>query len=231
MRLLLIVLFGLNVSGWHLIAAEAGDENTRAAVTEARKLVSEYEMAEKARAAVELMNASALVHDHDSGKKKATDEELASARELIRKNEERSAEEIERQIADTPLLVVVRRDTRFDIGRLLDAANREFVRRRIATIKTYIKGDEEGTNARIRQELRAWEKGFSEMKPTGKVLPGCQYVTIFEEPDCFVVAYFDNSTTDHFVCSLSKNDYSPLPKSDPTSRKAMNLTQKTVTSY
>jgi hypothetical protein len=120
------------------------------------------------------------------------------------------------------VLVVLHRDSAVELGKLIDATNREFMKSRIAEIKGFVKGDDE--NERLRQELHAWEKALAELKPTGKILGGAA-VTIFEEEDCFTVAYFDNSRMEHFVCSFSKKGYTPLTGVE---RRAFNTSQKEV---
>ena len=61
-------------------------------------------------------------------------------------------------------------------------------------------------------------------KPTGKVLPGVQ-MTIYEETDCFVVAYFGDNRRDQFVCAFSKETYAPLEKPGESSRWAYDPKQ------
>jgi hypothetical protein len=63
---------------------------------------------------------------------------------------------------------------------------------RIAEIRGHIDGNEERNTARLRQDLQSWEKAFSELRPTGKIFAGAVAVTVFEETDRFVVAYYDN---------------------------------------
>ena len=52
------------------------------------------------------------------------------------------------------------------------------------------------------------------------------YATVFEADDKFVVAYFDSMSIDHFVCLVSKKDYSPLPTVEAKTWIASNLSQK-----
>ena len=129
---------------------------------------------------------------------------------------------------EPPILVTLTRDAAIDLPRVIDTANREFLRVRIAWMKEHIARNEARFTIRIRHELQAWEKALADLKDTGKVFAGCQYVTISEEPDRFVVAYYESTTMDQFICILSKKDYSPLPRVEAQRRFAWNASQTHV---
>jgi hypothetical protein len=134
----------------------------------------------------------------------------------------------EREVPETPLLLVVRRDSQFDIGRVFDAANRDYIRRRIEVLKEDIERNEAELTMHSRKELPRLEKALAELKDTGKPLPGGRYVTVFEEDEVFVVSYFESTTTDHFVSLIRKKDYSPRTAAEARRWSASHLNQKEV---
>lgn len=222
MYILVFLILGPLATFSHIRAADTEAERVEAA----RKLVEDYDRAQRAQIAASIVTASNLVRAHETGKKRATDSELAAAKEVLRKQEEKQTEARNRAIDAVPIFVVLREGSNVGIERLLDSANREYIRHGIAKLKRMIDPDTD-PKSRLHAGLRQWEKALSELKPTGKVLGGVG-VTIFEEPDCLVVAYFDNFRWEHFVCVLNKEDYSPLPSSDQVRRRAFNAAQKSV---
>lgn len=182
------------------------------------------EEAVRARAIAELTTANKIVTDHESGRKKASDDALAAARDVLRKHEERRAE-LERNLPLPPILITALRDTKYDLARICDAANREFMRSTVARLREIVEHNDPVRTGRIAAELAAAEKHLASLKDTGKPFGGCEYVTIFEERDTFVVSYYASDTWDQFVCVLNKSDYSPRPRAEAERRQSVNATQ------
>jgi hypothetical protein len=207
-----------------LAVSLSASENEMQKVEEARRIVTEYETGERMRAAVALANAKKLIDGDERGRKETTAEQLMAARDLIQKNNEQQAAERQSAIDAVPVFTVLRRGSTLDLGRLLDAANREYLKSRIVELKSMIEGHEESGTGRARKELQTWENALADLKPTGKVLGGIA-ATIFEERDRFVVAYFESTRMEHFVCCLGKDAFTPLPRPELS---AFNATQKEV---
>lgn len=180
---------------------------------------------ERARIANEVTAALQLVADHERGKTKATDEALAAAQKVIQADRARR-EKLEREKPEPPIIINRQFGSQIDLVRTIQAVNREFVIERIAELKRDIAANEEKFNAWSRRELKHWETALANSNDHRKPWAG-GYVTIHEESDRYVVAYFSSNYAP-FVCQVSKKDYSPLPRAEALKREAFHTTMRQI---
>jgi hypothetical protein len=114
---------------------------------------------------------------------------------------------------EKPSILVVGRlgEKQFDLTRLLHASGCEYQRQRIKWLEQLIERNPESDNTEEKKWLEHHKAGLAFLLETKKAWRGEYTVTIFENADRFIVAYFSREESGNaFVCSLSKDDYTVM---------------------